>query len=243
MFLRFMRSLLYAFFIASLLLCGVLWPVYGTTNKKELPRRNAPNTKSLSILALANALIGASRLWAAFIFEYVLASMFVYFLYRDYAVSSGYQSAFRSAQNPDNYSVIVHDIPTEHTNETHLRERFELMFPVLLHNLITTRRVRKGLKTATKLDKIVVRREQFELQQAQGGNKEPTTLFGGFWKPKVNAPQYLTEEQARLDDIIRAEYKNAPNATSSNIVFSNMRAASIVAQANQGANAGHWLVQ
>lgn len=251
MFLRFIGSQLKSFAIIALVCCVVLWPAYATAGNKDLPvlANGDPDPKfveGLQVLSLSNVPVGDSRLWATLIVEYVICAVFLFFLQRDYSKYAEYRRTYRTSENPSNYAVAVFDIPSGMNTEEAVRERFELMVPGQVSEVVLARKAKKGMKAEKVLAKIVSKKERAEYLRANG-NGEPMTRPGTCgacmcWKAKVPAVDYFTSEQARLESEILNEGRNAGNANSAIVVFTNKRAASLIAQANQGSNANEWIV-
>lgn len=246
MFLRFMSSQLKSFAIIALVCCVVLWPAYATAGNKSLPDDNAKHVEGLQVLSLSNVPVGDNRLWATLILEYVVTAVFLFFLYKDYSQYAKYRRMYRASENPANYAVAVYDIPRGSNTEEAVRERFELMFPGQVSEVVLARKAKKGMKAEKILAKIVSKKERAEYVRANE-DAEPMTRPGTCgacmcWKAKVPAVDYFTGEQRRLESEITEEGRHAENANSAIVVFTNKRAASLVAQANQGGNANEWIV-
>jgi calcium permeable stress-gated cation channel len=251
MFLRFMRSQLLSFAIAAVFCCALLWPVYATGSNKDLPALadGSDDPKSvggLQILSLSNVPVGNGRIWATLTAEYVVCAVFLYFLYKDYAQYAEYRRQYRTAENPGNYSLVVYDIPAGMNTEEAVRERFELMVPGQVAEVVMARKARKGMEAEKVLATMIAKKERAQFLRASTGD-EPMTRAGTCgacmcWKPKVPAVEYFEGEQERLEAKIADEGRSAANANSAVVVFTNKRAASLIAQANQGGNADEWTV-
>lgn len=250
MFLRFASSQLKSFAICALVCCLVLWPAYGTASNKNLPdlangESDPKLAEGLQILSLSNVPVGDDRLWATLVVEYVVCAVFLFFLQKDYSQYAVYRRTYRASENPANYAVAVYDIPKGSNTEEAVRERFELMFPGQVSEVVLARKAKKGIKAEKLLAKIVSKKERAEFLRASG--EEPMTRPGTCgalmcWKPKVPAFEYFDSEQRRLESEIVDEGRNADNAHSAIVVFTNKRAAALVSQANQGNNANEWIV-
>lgn len=246
MFLRFMSSQLKSFIIITVVCCLVLWPAYATAGNKSLPDGDANRVEGLQVLSLSNVPVGDNRLWATLILEYVVCAVFLFFLHKDYSQYAIYRRMYRASENPANYAVAVYDIPRGSNTEEAVRERFELMFPGQVSEVVLARKSKKGIKAEKMLAKIVAKRERAEYVRANE-DAEPMTRPGicgacMCWKAKVPALDYFESEQRRLESEITDEGRNAENANSAIVVFTNKRAAALVAQANQGGNANEWIV-
>lgn len=246
MFLRFVRSQLITFAIVALFCCGLLWPVYGTAGNKDLPTGNVDHVGGLQVISLSNVPVGNARLWATLIAEYVVCAVVIFFLWKDYSAYADYRREYRTAENPSNYAVVVYDIPDGLNTTEAVRERFELMVPGQVSEVVLARKARKGIKAEKMLAKMIAKRERAQLLASTTGT-QPMTRPGTcgccmLWKAKVPAVEHFTSEQERLEAVIREEGLHAENANSAIVVFSNKRAASLIAQANQGGNADEWTV-
>lgn len=251
MFLRFVKSQLLSFAIITIACCLVLWPAYGTASNKDLPKladgTNDPLfVEGLQILSLSNVPVQDARLWATLVMEYVVCAVFLFFLHKDYSQYAVYRREYRTTENPANYAIVVYDIPSDMNTEDAVRERFELMVPDQVSEVILARKAKKGIKAEKILAKIISKKERAEFVRAET-HEEPMTRPGccGFcmcWKPKVEAFPFFTSEQERLEAEIGDEGLKAPNANSAIVVFKNKRAASLIAQANQGSNSDQWTV-
>jgi calcium permeable stress-gated cation channel len=246
MFLRFVRSQLRSFAIAAAVCCLVLWPAYGTAGNKDLPETSAKFVDGLQVVSLSNVPVGDARLWATLLVEYVVCAVFLWFLSRDYAQYAEYRRVYRTAENPANYAIAVYDIPRGMNTEEAVRERFELMVPGQVSEVVLARKARKGIQAEKVLASIVSKKERAEFLRANSG-QEPMTRPGTCgvlmcWKAKVPAVGYFTSERERLEQEILEEGRSAENANSAIVVFTNKRAASLIAQANQGNNANEWTV-
>lgn len=249
MFLRFVKSQLLSFAIVTLVCCLVLWPAYGTASNKDLPKladgTNDPKfVEGLQILSLSNVPVKDARVWATILMEYFVCAVFLYFLHRDYSQYAVYRREYRTTENPANYAIAVYDIPTGMNTEDAVRERFELMVPGQVSEVVLARKAKKGMKAEKLLGKMISKKERAEFLRAQD-NVEPMTRPGccGFcmcWKPKVEAVPFFTGEQERLEADITDQGLKAPNANSAIVVFKNKRAASLIVQANQGNNSNEW---
>lgn len=246
MFLRFVRSQLTTFAIIAFFCCALLWPVYGTASNKNLPDDDANFVDGLQIISLSNVPVGNARLWATLIGEYFVCAVVLFFLWKDYNAYASYRREYRTAENPGNYAIVVYDIPDGMNTDAAVRERFELMVPGQVSEVVLARKARKGIKAEKMLGKMIAKRERAQLVASSTGT-QPMTRPGtcGFcmcWKAKVPAIEYFAGEQERLENEIREQGVSAENANSAIVVFTNKRAASLIAQANQGGNANEWTV-
>lgn len=246
MFIRFLRSQALALGILSAVCCLILWPTYGTASNKSLPEADASATRGLQVISLSNVPIGDSRLWATLILEYVTAAVVLYFLFRDYKIYSEYRRSYRNSDNPANYSVVVHDIPRDENSEEQVRERFELMLPNQVSEVAIARKCAAAAKLEKRLAKTIAQKERAEYLR-DNSDKEPMHrpgMCGALmcWKAKVPSVEYFTEEMKKLEDELHQKADAAPRSNGAVVVFKNKRAASLIAQANQGANADEWIV-
>jgi calcium permeable stress-gated cation channel len=187
-----------------------------------------------------------ARLWATLLCEYFVAAVVVFFLHRDYARYAEYRREYRTVENPANYSVVVHDIPEGMNTEVAVRDRFELMLPGQVSEVVMARKNSAGIKAEALLVGVISKKERAEfLVSTTGASPEHRPGCCGAlmcWKPKVNSVDFFTQEKERLEAAIADEAASAPNARSAIVVFNNKRAASLIAQANQGTNADEWTV-
>jgi calcium permeable stress-gated cation channel len=247
MFIRFMRSQLKTFVILAVLCCAALWPTYATGPIKNLPATDPKYVSGLNILSLSNLQLKSSRIWVTLVVEYLVALVVLWFLYHDYAQYARYRREYRTAENPVNYSVVVYDIPQGMNTEVAIRQRFELMFPNQVAEVNIARSANKGLKAEKQLDAVIAQRERAEFLRSTAGI-EPEHRPGCCgalmcWKKKVNSMEFYTAEKARLESEILAQGKDAPYSRSAIVTFTNKRAASLIAQANQGSTADEWIVE
>lgn len=251
MFLRFVKSQLLSFAIITFACCLVLWPAYGTASNKSLPKlpdgTNDPKfVEGLQILSLSNVPVKDARIWATLVMEYFVCAVFLFFLHKDYSQYALYRREYRTTENPANYAIAVYDIPSGMNTEDAVRERFELMVPDQVSEVILARKAKAGIKAEKLLGKTISKRERADFLRTTT-QEEPMTRPGccGFcmcWKPKVEAFPFFTSEQERLEAEIANEGLKSVNANSAIVVFKNKRAASLIAQANQGNNSDQWTV-
>lgn len=247
MFLRYLRTCLYMVCILAFFGAAICMPAYGTGSIKSDPTIPEVNKiEGLRVISLANVPAGDGRLWATVIMEFITAAVVIYFMMLDYRKFSELRREYRVTENPVNYSIVVFDIPEDCRSETAIRDRFELMVPGQVAEVVLVRQCAAASKLQKKLDTAVTKRELAEYLKANKGvSPEFRPGFCGCCmchKPKVDSLDYWTDEQARLQTEISGLGETATLTPAAIVIFSNKRAAALLAQANIATSATAWTI-
>lgn len=248
MFIRYLKTSVFIMALLSAAGICILFPVYGTAGNKSLPSSEIDFAEGMAVVSLANVPERNWRLWLTLLMETFSAIVITYFMSRDYKRYSTLRRLYRVAENPVNYALIVFDIPKDMCNEAAIRDRFELMVPGQVAEVVVVRDGSKAAKYQGLLDKAVAKRERAEYvrNQTEGGvgpSHRPGACGAMMcWKSKVDSVSHWTAEQAQQEAAIIEEGENAAICTSAIVVFSNKRAASLLSQANMATDASEWTV-
>lgn len=246
-FLRFIRTCFFICACTSVYGLLVLMPAYGTSTNKNLPEDDPLFINGLRIVSLSNVPTGSSRFWATVLGEFVTAAIVIVFLALEYRHYADLRLKYRAAENPVNYSLIVFDIPADKRTEDAIRERFELLAPGQVSEVILVRNPSTALKLQGKLDAAVMKREVAEHVRNNKG-KDPKTRPGMCgclmcWKPSVDAQEHWASEQERLADEVHDQGRMAPATPTAIVTFSNKRSASLIVQANSASSSMAWRIE
>lgn len=244
MFLRYLKTSLFMLSILGLFSVVILMPVYGTGDNKNLPSDNEQFVEGLRVISLANVPDRDGRLWATVIAEFVVTAVVLFFMFRDYREYARLRREYRISENPVNYALAVLDIPPECRTEAAIRDRFELVVPGQIAEVILVKQCGKAFKLEKNLNKAVANREKAEYIKAVKG-ETPQTRPGCCGclmchKPKVDALEHWQSEQDRLSKELLEEGSLARQTPGAIIVLSNKRAAALLAQANVATRASQW---
>lgn len=248
MFFRFFRTSFYITAILALFGAAVLMPTYGTGSQKDLPEDDVEHVQNgLRVISLSNVSPGNGRFWATVIAEIFTAAVVIYFLANDFKHYAVMRRKYRVSETPINYSVVVYDIPEEQRTESNVRDRFELLAPGQVAEVILIREPSTALKLQKKLDAAVNKREAAEYTRSVKGT-DPQTRPGTCgclmcWKSKVDSQNYWACEQDRLADEVHDQGTLAKVTPSAIVVLSNKRVANMLVQANSATNATTWHVE
>eukprot|EP00177_Eucheuma_denticulatum_P005164 GFKZ01009404.1.p1 GENE.GFKZ01009404.1~~GFKZ01009404.1.p1 ORF type:complete len:758 (+),score=103.78 GFKZ01009404.1:307-2580(+) len=247
MYLRYLKTSFRMFAVLSLVAAAVLMPVYGTGNvKNDVNADEEDQIRGLLVISLANVESGSARLWATTIMEFVVAIVVTFFMWGDFRKYAEFRRQHVLSENPANYALVVFDIPKEQLNEQAVRDRFELMVPGQVSEVILVRRCAAAKKLQAKLDAAVTQRELAEyIKSVKGVNPEFRPGFCGCLmchKPKVDKIEYWQEEETKLAGEIVELGNTEEFSGSAIVVFSNRRACSLLAQANIATESMSWTV-
>lgn len=249
-FFRFLRTSLIVTSIISLAAAIVLMPAYATgSNKFEIsnnPEETPDPVEGLKLISLANVPDKDGRLWATLVMEFITAIVVMYFFTIDFSRFAEWRRDYRVSETPANYALVVMDIPEESRTVDAIRNRFDAYVPGQVGEVILIRQCSAACKLQGKLDKAVTQREAVEYVKSVKG-VDPQTRPGPVGclmchKPKVDALEYWTDEQERLQTEIADEGTGAELTSSAIVLFTNKKAASLLAQANIQTDAMSWAV-
>lgn len=254
-FLRYLWTCFRIVVIISLFATFLLMPVYGTgSNKGKLvekeidgENRTVPLVEGLKVISLANVPEKDGRLWATVVMEFIVAAVVIYFMSIDYSKFANLRREYLISETPANYAIVVYDVPEAERSEVAIRDRFEMLVPGQVSEVILIKQCTSARKLQKKLDTAVMKRELAEyIKETKGESPETRPGFCGCLmchKPKVDALEYWKGEQNRLaSDIIElgSTEKHCPSAI---VLFSNKRAAALLTQANIATSATNWSVE
>lgn len=248
MFLRYLRTCFLITLILAFFGAAICMPAYGTGGVKDDPEIDEVNkVEGLKIISLSNVEPGNARLWATVIMEYITAAVVIFFMMKDFKKFSELRREYRLKENPVNYAIVVFDIPEDCRNETAIRDRFELMVPGQVAEVVLIKQCAAASKLQKKLDTAVVKREVAEYIKANKGvSPEFRPGFCGCCmchKPKVDAYEYWKEEQTKLQTEIIQLGDTETQTPSAIVIFSNKRAAALLAQANVATSSSAWTIE
>lgn len=250
MFFRYIRSAFYITSILTIFGLIILMPVYGTAPEFEVDEtgnQTVTPPEGLNIVSSSNVPPKSRELWAIVVGEFVSAFVVIYFMATDYRYYAKLRRDYCSSENPTNYSVVVYDIPEDQRTESAVRDRFDLMVPGQVSNVIIIRNPSVANKLQKKLDAAVGKREAAEYKRSAKG-EEPQMRPGtcGFmmcWKAKVDEHNYWTREQDQLADSIHDQGSIADPTPSAIVVLSSKLTTSLVIQANSSTSASKWHIE
>ncbi|PXF47306.1 CSC1-like protein ERD4 [Gracilariopsis chorda] len=246
MFLRYIRTCLAIVSILAFFSVLILMPVFGTAGNKSLPNDDPNFIEGLRVVSLANVESRSSRLWVVTVSEFIIAAVVIFFMRRDYKVYADARREYLNSETPVNYALAVLDIPEEHRNEHAVRQRFELVVPGQVAEVVIINNCTFALKHKAKLETAITKRELAEyLKSVKGVSPQIRPGFCGCimcHKPKEDALEYWENEE-REQKVALVELDAAATSTPSAIlILSNKRAASVLAQANMATSATSWNV-
>lgn len=248
MFLRYLKSSFMMLSVLALVSCLIIMPSYGTGSVKNDNATAPDEDKILGLLtiSLANVPPGDSRLWAALIMEIVVAVVVTFFMARDFRKFAQLRRKYVISENPANYALIVYDIPQDQLTEQGIRDRFDLMVPGQVAEVILVRESAASKKLQKKLDTAVTKRELAEyVASVKGVNPKFRPGPCGclmLQKPKEDAIEYWKEEQNNLATEISDLGDKAKLTGSAIVLFTNRRACALLAQANIATGSTSWTV-
>lgn len=248
MFLRYLSSSFYMMAVLALLSAVIIMPAYGTGSEKDntqgVEKENL--IQGLLVISLANVPPGDPRLWATLVMEYITAVVVLFFMARDFKRFADLRRLHVVSENPSNYALVVYDIPEEHLSVKHVRDRFELIVPGQIAEVILVRQCGKANKLLKQLDKAVSKRELAEHTKSVKGTS-PNFRPGACGclmchKPKVDAIDHWESEQDKLSAELAELGSTEKLSGSAIIVFTNRRACALLAQANVATESMAWTI-
>lgn len=246
MFLRYIKSSLIMMTVLTVIAALVIMPAYGTGSEKDNTDCESNCVEGLLVISLANVPPRDPRLWAATVMEYLVAIVVFYFMARDFKRFAELRRHHVVTENPSNYALVVYDIPEEYQSVKHVRDRFELIVPGQVAEVILVRQCSKADKLLKKLDTAVAKREAAEYQKSvKGDSPHFRPGFCGCLmchKSKVDALEYWKDEQNKLSTELSELGTIEKLSGSAIVVFTNRRACALLAQANIATDSTSWTV-
>ncbi|KDO18857.1 hypothetical protein SPRG_15856 [Saprolegnia parasitica CBS 223.65] len=195
----------------GIFLSAMLFPVYATgTNPAEFPRGNRTEIDVLERITMSNLDQGESRLWASIVAMYAMSFYALYLFSAEYRYYIVRRHEYLSRDDPQQYAVVIHDLPPSlRTNET-LKYYMDYLFPddVLavsvavecgdLEGLVAQRvKARNDLEHYMALSATTGERPTYRVKDLSM-KKAPMQ--------SVDAIDYFTEQLATLNQAVKDEY-------------------------------------
>lgn len=256
LFLKYLRAMATLF----LFLCissAVLLPVLFTASNKDLPAGDALRTIGINRFSIANLSEDDPwRFWIVLIVEYVLTALVCFYLSFQFAMYSKDRRHYRAAKNPQNYAVLVQDIPPQSCSQDAVQHYWERLFPGLVEHVYIVHDARKLVVKKAKFWKAVTKRERAEwdmefndkLAGARPTHKTGSCACCRRASARVDSIQYWAEQQHHYSSKIALNQQDVKNSHHSPltraavIVFKTRRAASVAAQTGFGSKESEWRV-
>lgn len=244
MFLRYIRTCLTIVSILAFFSVLILMPVFGTAGNKRLSPDDSNFVEGLRVVSLANVEARSSRVWVVTVSEFLIAAVVIFFMRKDYKAYADARREYRNSETPVNYALAVLDIPEEYRNEEAIRQRFELVVPGQIADVLIVKDSAHMLKHRAKLEKAITQREVAEyIKSVKGASPQIRPGVCGFMmchKPKEDALEYWENEQRTQNTALTELNEAEPSTPSAILILSNKRAASVLAQANVATSATSW---
>jgi hypothetical protein len=217
--------------VVSVLGMTILAPLYATSGGDD------SKVEGIGLFTMANIPNEGKLLWASFIFNYVFAFLFIYFLYKEYENFVEKRQLFmKSKTGVTGYSVLLENIPAEHNTSETLTHLIEKNFPgevmaatVAMNCPGLSELLAERLKICTNLEnetgKYIVK------------NERPMKKFGalGLVGEKVDAINHWEKELERINELITRHQDDAANDSPSTTVSAAASEASASDETSSGA--------
>jgi len=242
MLLRLLRACMLYFSFATLVTAIILYPVYGTGPNKDLPETDNAFVAGLGIISMSNLEKGSNRAYATWVVDTILVGALLYLMATEYKIFSKYRTYFRRLRIPQNYGLIVMDVPKKYRSDDKLYEVFNNAFPDEVVSASIVYDMKNVLKLKNEYEKDLLKLEIAEWKSVNKAEKGVPQHRPGCCKPKVDSIPHWESEMARLKAEIEAiqESKDKVATRSGLIVFKTRRAASTAAQIVFGRHAKEW---
>eukprot|EP00029_Vermamoeba_vermiformis_P002089 TRINITY_DN12485_c0_g1_i1.p1 TRINITY_DN12485_c0_g1~~TRINITY_DN12485_c0_g1_i1.p1 ORF type:complete len:775 (-),score=98.84 TRINITY_DN12485_c0_g1_i1:120-2444(-) len=246
LYLQFLRQLIVIFSILSVLGLCVLIPVNVSGNS------DVSDGSYFNMTCLGNIDEKDPRLWVHLGAVYVFTIGIIVFVFRTYNnyISTVYK--YKKLPLPQNYSVLVKNIPKDITTSQQLKEHFERMYPgqilssSLLFDLSKIRdRINKRKKYQKRLDVALTSRETSGQEpqhvSGHGGPRRVVQTIPHYTEKIARLTQEIDEERAKVDSADdRLDYKPLGMGF---VTFQSKRIASLCANSVNGPRSGQWTVK
>eukprot|EP00179_Madagascaria_erythrocladioides_P003496 CAMPEP_0198316974 /NCGR_PEP_ID=MMETSP1450-20131203/6648_1 /TAXON_ID=753684 ORGANISM="Madagascaria erythrocladiodes, Strain CCMP3234" /NCGR_SAMPLE_ID=MMETSP1450 /ASSEMBLY_ACC=CAM_ASM_001115 /LENGTH=768 /DNA_ID=CAMNT_0044020155 /DNA_START=137 /DNA_END=2443 /DNA_ORIENTATION=- len=244
MFLSFERMVLRIFVVAGVVSGAVLIPTYAT----------GPNfgTGVLAQISMANRNPGDQLLWIAFIVDIVIVWVTIFLIFHESKRYMRYRRAYRAADNPANYTIVVYDIPEESWSDEAIKAQFEKVYP---GQVVAAHRIFKDVPVQKKLVQrlaAIEKRERAEYNCVHNLGERPMHKVGCCAACKGTAPvdsiDYWQAEQDRLtkevvSDQLEMDPKVFGHTRNAFVVFNSKLAATSAVQSQVFGGPMHWRIQ
>lgn len=256
LFLKYLRAMAALFLCLCIASAGLL-PVFFTASNKDLPLGDSLRTKGINRFSIANLPEDDPwRFWVILLVEYVLTGLVCFYLSGQFALYSKDRRHYRAAKSPQNYTVLVQDIPPHSCSEEAVQYYWDRLFPGLVERVYIVHDARKLLVKKGKFWNAVTKRERAEwdmefndkLAGARPTHKVGTCACCRGASVRVDSIQYWAEQQHHYSSKIalnQQEVKNSghsPLAGAAIVTFKTRRAAAVAAQTNFGSKESEWRV-
>ncbi|KAA8495251.1 CSC1-like protein [Porphyridium purpureum] len=249
-YLQFYKSSARLYLMIAILTCTTLIPAYMTGGYKDLDPDDPAYVDGILITTMTNVDPGSrSVLWLTFLMEvFVMATVYAWYYY-DYVKFAWLARRKFARRTPENFAVLVSDIPDEMRSEEALYALFDRLYPGEVakvyyyteRSYIDRMKIfyRKALEKKERAMYVCVHsakklKGQHPTQKI-GGNKCKCGCKRKVPKDVVDRIEYWGEEQERLWTYIHEAQRNpAPEKSKDTggaiVIFNSIHTASMAAQ-------------
>jgi hypothetical protein len=209
--LRFLTMMARLGGAVSFLALAILVPVYATGNNNAISGDNVTKIEGISLCTMANLPKSGNRLWASCLFNYVFTFLFIYSLYNEYDNFAKKRQVFLQAgAGLRGYSVLMENIPKQHSSPETLTQLIEQNFP---GEVVAT----SVAVACPYLSKLLAERLKIctQLENATGTlsvkNERPMIQLGccGLVGEKVDAVSHWEQELAKINGLVSEQQEQA----------------------------------
>jgi len=122
-------ELFFVFLYLSVFGMMVLAPTFATGPNKNLDPTNDLFTSGLSVITMSNLESRDPRLWVAWIYELLSPVLVMYVLFRGYERYVGWRRRYKALNIPNNYAIILCDIPPKFQSDKAIATFFNEIYP------------------------------------------------------------------------------------------------------------------
>lgn len=255
LYLKYLRGMATLFFV-MIITSAALLPVFFTADNKNLPQGDPLRTVGIQRFSLSNVSEDDSwRFWIVLAVEYFITALVCMYLSFQFSIYSKDRKHYRSAKHPQNYSILVQDIPARSFTDDAVRHYWERLFPGLVEYVYLVHDGRKLVVKKQKFWNAVTKRERAEwdmefnekLAGARPMHKTGKCTCCRGASAKVDSIQYWTEQQNHYSGKIALyqqdmDARHAPPTRAAIVVFKTRRAASVAAQTSFASTENEWRV-
>mmetsp|Transcript_8979 Transcript_8979/g.16174 ORF Transcript_8979/g.16174 Transcript_8979/m.16174 type:complete len:785 (-) Transcript_8979:46-2400(-) len=241
-FLRFLRSQSTLFFVLTIITFAILAPTYATGTNKNLEVTDPSFVNGVLVMSMSNLPRADGRLWVTWLAEIAIMGIIYVFYYTDFKRYTFYAKKYFASRAPQNFSVLILDIPENFRSTEQVYALFDRIFPGEVAYAKFIENAPELVKIKNQYLTALTKKEKAMYQTAHGKTpgmhptikpKDPEAGMCGPKLPETSAVEYWYTQEGELWSDVAEKQSSGEGLVPTRaaiVMFLNIHTASQAAQ-------------